>query len=418
MLNDTLEFFQHEHFKHKTSRDQVIYQTLVFEAMGCTKSLAASRNVSLKQDLFPKDEKAVIVTDRTKTIQIVSNLVNNAIKFTNNGQVAIKFRLFENSTEAANEMMEASAEYEAFVLTRESHAISACRDEAFKSVASQDSGVNQKWLYFSVTDNGTGISSPDLLRILEPYTQLANAEQSSIRGTGLGLSICVALSHQLGGFLACASTLGVGTTFFVILPVEVGTTNSKADGADDEETASPLSCKNKIPLDGPILLVDDNLVNIKILNRSMQFELKRADRDVELLQATGGAEAIDLFKANRPSLCIIDYHMPEVDGIEATRAIRNFELEHDLEPSHIICYTADVTEEAQTRLLACGMNEIMTKPPPKGFITNLVSRLEDKKKDVETSSSHLMVHAQKYFGLSLGPHHSHPTHRLPVEINL
>ena len=71
-----------------------------------------------------------------------------------------------------------------------------------------------------------------------------------------------------------------------------------------------------------------------------------------------------------------DYHMPEVDGLQATEMIRKFEAENNLKPSYIISYTADVTEKAATLLLSRGTNEIMSKPPPKGFLAEITSRFQ------------------------------------------
>jgi CheY-like chemotaxis protein len=78
----------------------------------------------------------------------------------------------------------------------------------------------------------------------------------------------------------------------------------------------------------------------------------------------------------RPSLVIIDYHMPEIDGIAAMKALREVESDLKLPASYIMSYTADVTEQATELLRRSGANEIMEKPPPKGFIANLVRRLE------------------------------------------
>ena len=123
------------------------------------------------------------------------------------------------------------------------------------------------------------------------------------------------------------------------------------------------------------MIVDDNTVNVKILKRSLEMQFKAMKTAFVIITAPGGREAIDLYKEHKPSLCIVDYHMPEVDGLEVAKTIREYEAEHKLATSKIISYTADATEAAQTVIFQSGADEIMSKPPPKGFIESLASRL-------------------------------------------
>jgi len=124
--------------------------------------------------------------------------------------------------------------------------------------------------------------------------------------------------------------------------------------------------------------VDDNKVNLKVLERQLVIQQKKMGIDVEIITATGGHEAVGLFTNRFPSLLIIDYHMPMMDGLETMKAIRKIEQERDMWPSYIISYTADATEKAEKLLLGSGGDEIMLKPPPKDFIPNLVQRFRVK----------------------------------------
>jgi CheY-like chemotaxis protein len=124
------------------------------------------------------------------------------------------------------------------------------------------------------------------------------------------------------------------------------------------------------------MIVDDNRVNVRILHRALQIGLKSVNIDLEVLTAEGGDAAIALYKDAHPSLCIIDYHMPETDGIASTRAIRAYEKEQGIVASHILCYTADVSDETKKLLLRSGFDNVISKPPYKGFIAELVGRLE------------------------------------------
>jgi len=131
-----------------------------------------------------------------------------------------------------------------------------------------------------------------------------------------------------------------------------------------------------IPVYGPILIVDDNKVNVKILDRQLSNELKKGKIEVDLVSAYGGETAVELYKERLPSIVIIDYHMPGMDGVEATKAIRKYESDHNLRPAYILSYTADASDKATELLIQCGSNEIMSKPPVKGFIAGLVGRMD------------------------------------------
>jgi hypothetical protein len=159
----------------------------------------------------------------------------------------------------------------------------------------------------------------ELAEMYEPYTQ-GEEHQHKFVGTGLGLFICVSLCHDLGEFMACSSTFNQGTNFFVAVPVEIvlkdpGSEISFEDALIKEEPTT------RIPLHGPILIVDDNKVNVKVLHRQLENELKKVNIQAELISAYGGEVALQLYKARLPSVLIVDYHMPFMDGVETTRAI-------------------------------------------------------------------------------------------------
>lgn len=257
------------------------------------------------------------------------------------------------------------------------------KDEIFNDVKSviakfegtqedeDDNGVMRKWLNISVRDSGCGMDPTKLAEMFAPYTQGSTASNRTFQGTGLGLFICLSLCEQLNGFIACSSTPGEGTTFHIFIPVEF------REGKKDCRQASPPPSVHgsEIVMNGPIMIVDDNKVNVKILHRQFQNHFKKANRDFSLITAEGGRQAIDLYRETRPSLCIIDYHMPEIDGLDTTREIRKIEEEHEIDPAYIVCYTADATEEAVEKIIRAGCDEIMSKPPPKGFMEDLARRL-------------------------------------------
>lgn len=335
--------------------------------------------MKLNTDVDPFDDKIVLVTDRTKIIQIVSNIVNNAIKFTKEGKIDVLFRLHTKMQNVIDEWTAATCHHSG-------HAFTMKPGELFESLAVARERVriiptmpSQRWLSVSIEDTGCGMKPEELVEMLKPYTQSSDESNKVVQGTGLGLFICVSLCHQLSGFLACASTPGKGTAFHIGIPVDLDDSKPDAKPKAVEKMEEPS--EGRIPIRGPIMLVDDNKVNVKILCRQLELELQKVGLEsVELVVATGGAEAVETYIDREPSLCIIDYHMPDIDGVDATKAIRQYEYERGLAPSYIFSYTADATEEAEALLRECGVNAIMAKPPPTGFVQDLVRRLDVAKK--------------------------------------
>uniref|UniRef100_A0A7S3L7N0 Phytochrome n=1 Tax=Amphora coffeiformis TaxID=265554 RepID=A0A7S3L7N0_9STRA len=197
------------------------------------------------------------------------------------------------------------------------------------------------------------------------------------QGTGLGLFICVSLCHQLGGYIACLSTPNIGTTFHVGIPVEI--LHGRDTTSDFENNRDEGTIDASIPLRSSILIVDDNKVNLKLLKMSLKKELRNAEKYVDVVMADGGEAAFAKYKEILPSVVIIDYHMPGMNGLDATKAIRKYEQAHGIQPSFILSYTADLSCEAHDLLVTSGSDGIMTKPPPRDFIQKLVRRMEVSK---------------------------------------
>ena len=374
LLNEILKISKDKHLAHRAVPEEVIYQSLAFESVDGLKSLAVNKGIDFKCEITPNQDKVVILTDRTKIIQIVSNIVNNAIKFAGGGSVEARFHLLDRLGDAVSLWKSEANTYEGVAFTMEEGRMCTSVDEVQQYTTSSSERDGMKWMLVSVKDSGCGMKADELTTMFEPYTQSSSGSNRAFHGTGLGLFICVSLCQQLHGFIACSSTKDVGTVFHVCVPVGVGSPSST--GHSLSPTREDIVEAEPIPIRGPVLIADDNMVNLKVLHRALTMELKKSGLDIEVATTTGGAEAIALYKERCPSLVIIDYHMPEVDGIAAMKAIRGIESELKLPASYIMSYTADVTEQAIELLLRSGAQEIMEKPPPKGFIANLVRRLE------------------------------------------
>ena len=374
LLDDIINISKNKYLSHSISTDKCNYHTLAIEATQSLKSLALSKRIKFNCEAHPVHDYIVITTDKTKVVQIVSNIINNSIKFSPEGSIDVQFHLAETRKDTIRKWAKVASEYTGSVMTMKENEVLDTIESVKKRAIEMPELEKKKWMLASVEDSGCGMKPDELGEMLKPYTQ-SSTECKTIQGTGLGLFICVSLCHQLGGFLACSSTPGKGTVFHVAFPV--GTPDPLLVDLENSKEAALQAIAlpaEEIPVVGPIVVCDDNKVNLKILQRALGSEIKKRNLVIEVAQAPGGQEVFDLYKKERPSVLFIDYHMPEVDGLQATEMIRQFEADNGIKPAYIISYTADVTEKAAQLLLSRGTNEIMSKPPPKGFLADIVSR--------------------------------------------
>lgn len=266
--------------------------------------------------IFEKYEpNLVISSDKNRLFQVYSNLIGNAFKFVSTGSVKFGYSL-EN-----------------------------------------------KLVKFYVTDSGTGIAEDKINKIFDRFVKGEN----SIQGTGLGLSICKTIIERLGGNISVESTLGIGTTFTFTLPCGkftkkkthklseegiVTMSSSKSILDNDWERANVR--KENVDKEGneadTILIAEDMDSNFELLNAILSSTYN-------LIRARDGIEAVSLFNDKKPDLILMDIKMPNMDGLDATRIIRELSLDIPIIALSAYAYKQD-TEEA----LAAGCNDFLAKP--------------------------------------------------------
>ena len=249
-----------------------------------------------------------ICTDETKLRQVLINLLNNALKFTEVGTVFLSLTNISTDVSRAD---------------------------------------NNCILHFSVRDTGVGIAPEEIPNLFVSFSQ-AQAGREKQEGTGLGLAISLKFVQLMGGDISVTSELGKGTTFQVQIQAQLG------KELIDERTAQKRTLA--IAADQPIykiLVVDDNSYNrqllIKIL-RPLGFEVK---------EASNGKEAIDIWDKWEPHLIWMDMRMPVMDGYEATRYIKSTTKGN---ATAVIALTASVLEEERTMVLSAGCDDFLRKP--------------------------------------------------------
>lgn len=203
-------------------------------------------------------------------------------------------------------------------------------------------------MLFSVADNGIGMSEEFLEKIFDEFERENTATVSGIQGTGLGMSIVKRLVELMGGYINISSTKGVGTTVSLRIDFEI------ADSCDNEESQEVV----ELPSGRRVLLVDDNS-----LNREIAVDIL-SDLGVECVEAGDGTEAVEILKDSKPGyfdLILMDVQMPQMDGYEATRQIRDFE-NRELAQIPIIAMTANAFDEDKNNAFDAGMNAHLSKP--------------------------------------------------------
>jgi signal transduction histidine kinase/DNA-binding response OmpR family regulator/HAMP domain-containing protein len=295
------------------------------------------------------DVPIYIRTDEHKLHQVLINLIGNALKFTRQGRVEVQVR-------PANPVERLQIAPEGV-----SHPAAHGSPTVPRRVP-----VHMA-LHFSVADTGIGITPQELAEIFQPFTQTTSGRELH-QGTGLGLAICQQFVRLLGGELSVQSTLGQGSTFAFVIPVQV------AEMADVPAARTPYRVLGLAPGQRSyrLLVVDDQLESRQWVSRLL------TSYGLEVRQAVNGEEAIQMWQSWQPHLIWMDMRMPVLDGSEATRRIKA--LPGGAE-TIIVALTASAFEEDRARLLAMGCNDFLRKPVSP---LDLVSVLE----------KHLGVHFQ------------------------
>lgn len=246
-----------------------------------------------------------LVGDPLRLEQILSNLCSNALKFTEQGQINI----------------------------------------LIKVVGHTESVVT---LQFFVRDSGIGIEKEQAERLFQPFNQADDYTTRKYGGTGLGLSICKNLVAMMKGKIWLESQLDEGSTFYFTIdfPLAMPT---------DKEVFSKSDEVQQVALDAnfSILVVDDNPLNLEIISEML------TDFGLTVHQANSGKKAINILNNEDIDLVLMDIQMPEMDGLETTRKIREKEPFKQLP---ILAMTAHAMEQDKQKSLDAGMNEHLTKP--------------------------------------------------------
>ncbi|MGP0072713.1 MAG: ATP-binding protein [Bryobacteraceae bacterium] len=318
LLNDILDLSKIEAGKMTLEKIPFDPRVLLADCIQAHQPKAKENSVSLRAEVSA-DVPQQISGDPLRVRQIVSNLVSNAVKFTEHGAVEVQ-------------------------------------------VGGKFIQPGQFLLQITVQDSGTGIPADKLLHIFNKFEQADESISRKFGGTGLGLAITRSLVELHGGEVRVQSELGRGSTFTVTLPCEASVAAGAAAGAFEETTSlaslipSVAGPSSAAPVSSAarILVVEDNHVNQKVVTAV----LRKRGFSIEL--ANDGQEALNkLEKGGSFDLVLMDVQMPVLDGLEATRLIRKQARWNGLP---IIAMTAHAMNGDKERCLEAGMNGYISKP--------------------------------------------------------
>ena len=330
LLNDILDLTKIEAGKLEIESTKVELNELISDLYLLMRVKALDKNLKLifrANRSLPK----YIVTDPTRLRQILVNLLGNAIKFTDQGEVSLEIDLIEQHS--------------------------------------------QVQLMFSVKDTGVGISELDIGNLFRPFSQLKNSNNQSERGTGLGLAISQQLVQRLGGNISVESQPDRGSTFCVQLNFEPQAVSSESVPIELRLAEASNPARLDL-LAGANILVADDLIDVRHL---MGFFLESAGAKV--IYADNGARAVTRALASQDSdqpidLILMDMNMPEMDGLEATQALRAQQFSKP-----ILALTAATMKGERERCLAAGFSDHLSKPIDESQLIKRVKEHWDKTKE-------------------------------------
>lgn len=353
LLNDILDLSKIEAGKLKLQQVDFNVQSVIESALSPVLLQAKEKGLYLTYDIS-EDVPALVTGDPDRIRQVLLNLVKNAVKFTDIGGVTIRVSCMNFSK--FNQPISDSAE----------------------SII----------LHFCVEDTGIGISEKDFNHLFRPFSQLDQSINRDRGGAGLGLNISKRLVEMMEGRIWAESAVNKGSSFH--FTVRMGLPNNQlrsisANGIKrtgishfermKKEIVEKLSVPHAIPQKlypkYRILLVEDDIVSQKMIVSILDKE------GFYVKVVSNGKDALDVINTESFDLILMDIRMPEMDGIETTKKIRQLDVGSNIP---IIALTANAYEKDRIECLQAGMNEFITKPLHRKTLLQVVEKLLDKSK--------------------------------------
>jgi two-component system, sensor histidine kinase len=320
IINDVLDF-------SKIEAGQITFEHIRFnlsdeinEVVKILRYKAIQKNLDLSFDVDP-DVPQLLIGDPLRLKQVLINLCNNSIKFTEEGFVHVSVKLVDRNECAVR-------------------------------------------LQFDVKDTGIGISPENQQKLFKSFSQADVSTTRKFGGTGLGLAISKNLVHLMGGEIGIISEEGKGAIFH--FDGEFGIAGQDLSEAETQELEDSVYRERKLK----ILLAEDNVINQKVAILNLQ-KLGHS-----VIVVPDGNQAVELFISELPDVIFMDVHMPVMDGVEATRKIRDWESTNKMNNRvPIVAMTANILKNDKDLFVAAGMDDYLSKPFNVSELVRLFDRI-------------------------------------------
>lgn len=323
LINDVLDFSKIDNGKLDINKEVFVLDELIELVETLYRPMLEKKGLTF-QSIIEKNVPKNINSDFLRIKQILTNLIANAIKFTNDkGEVRLEVSLNED----------------------------------------------KKSVKFSIIDTGIGIAKENHKKVFDLFSQAEKTTTKNFGGTGLGLSICSKLVSLLGGNIAVTSELLQGSCFYFDIPIgDV----SKKTVVHHESDAKKRIEKITTQYNQHVLLVEDNVTNQKF----MKIILSKHKLSFDI--ASDGFEAIELYKKNKYNMIFMDENMPNMSGVETTKNIRQIEKKQKNIYTPIVALTANALVGDEQRFKDAGMDEYLTKPLNRERLAEILAKYFDR----------------------------------------
>ena len=311
IINDILDFSKIESGKMEIIPVEYELKHVVTELVNMIEKRVADKGLELQVEVCP-ELPSKLYGDDVRIKQIVTNLLTNAVKYTERGRVT---------------------------LTVDGHMV-------------QD----QLQLYICVEDTGIGIKQEDLDKLFSAFERIEEKRNRNIEGTGLGMSITTLLLNMMGSSLEVSSVYGKGSSFSFVLEQQVVDNTPIGQLAQKEEEDASYQYKEAFTAPGArLLVVDDNKMNCKV------FKALLKKTQVQVMECYSGAECLQLTEAYKYDLIFLDHMMPELDGVETFKLLRSDSANLNLD-TPVVVLTANAMSGAKEQYLEEGFDAFLAKP--------------------------------------------------------
>ncbi len=307
LINEVLDISRVEAGQLSLSPEPVQVSAVVRQVCDLTRPLADEAHIEVQaQGCLPEASDPYVMADRQRLIQVLLNLVSNAIKYNRaNGTVTI-----------------------------------SCKE------------LPEARLRIEVADTGPGIAPDDISKLFVPFERLG-AAQTTIEGTGLGLAFSRRLVEAMDGAIGVESTPGRGSTFWVELAVAASPVEQLETMTVEQRRLRNEDRRNEVKAH-TMLYIEDNLSNLRLIERILTRHPQ-----IRLLSAMQGSVGLDLAQQHQPDVILLDLHLPDIAGDRVLRQLRANPRTQDIP---VVMLSADATPRQIERLLASGARAYLTKP--------------------------------------------------------